>query len=126
VVLRSKTPTGAVQEAYGLLLTHYAIRSVMDEPALQADLDPDRLSFLRSIRATCRNARQKAGFSPETQSEAHQRVLDEILDRIDSARLNRANPRVIKRKVSNWPVKRPHHHNPKEPAPTDFHIIYNH
>ena len=64
VVLRSKTPSGVQQEAYGLLLTHYAIRSVMHEAALQADLDPDRLSFLRSLRATRRSARQPAGFSP--------------------------------------------------------------
>jgi len=64
VVLRSKTPAGAKQEAYGLLLTHYAIRSVMHEAALQADLDPDRLSFLRSLRATRRSARRQAGFSP--------------------------------------------------------------
>lgn len=64
VVLRSKTPAGAEQEAYGLLLTHYAVRSVMHEAALQADLDPDRLSFQRSLRATRRSARQQAGLSP--------------------------------------------------------------
>jgi hypothetical protein len=67
VVLRSKTPAGAEQEAYGLLLTHYAVRSVMHEAALQADLDPDRLSFQRSLRATRRSARQQAGLSPHGQ-----------------------------------------------------------
>ena len=64
LVLRSKTPSGVQQEAYGLLLTHYAIRSVMHEAALKANLDPDRLSFLRSLRAARRSARQPAGFSP--------------------------------------------------------------
>ena len=64
VVLRSKTPAGAEQEAYGLLLTHYAVRSVMHEAALQAELDSDRLSFQRSLRATRRSARQQAGRSP--------------------------------------------------------------
>jgi hypothetical protein len=28
----------------------------------------------------------------------------------------RRNPRVIKRKMSNWPVKRPKHRNPPKPA----------
>ena len=64
VVLRSKTPEGAYQEAYGYLLTHYAIRRVMHDAALAADLDPDRLSFLRSLRAARRSARASTGFSP--------------------------------------------------------------
>lgn len=65
VVLRSKKPEGAYQEAYGYLLTHYAIRRVMHDAALAADLDPDRLSFLRSLRATRRSARTGTGFSPQ-------------------------------------------------------------
>jgi hypothetical protein len=50
IVLRSKQPDGVYQEAYGYLLTHYAIRALMHDAALQAGLDPDRLSFLRSLR----------------------------------------------------------------------------
>ena len=65
VVLRSKTPDGVMQEAYGLLLTHYAIRRLMHDAALAADLDPDRISFLRSLRAARRSARASTGFSPQ-------------------------------------------------------------
>lgn len=65
VVLRSKTPEGVMQEAYGLLLTHYAIRRLMHDAALAADLDPDRISFLRSLRAARRSARASTGFSPQ-------------------------------------------------------------
>ncbi|MDF1521935.1 MAG: IS4 family transposase [Trueperaceae bacterium] len=64
VVLRSKTPDGVMQEAYGLLLTHYAIRRLMHDAALAADLDPDRISFLQSLRAARRSARASTGFSP--------------------------------------------------------------
>ena len=38
-----KHPDGVYQEAYGYLCTHYAIRRLMHDAALQADLDPDRL-----------------------------------------------------------------------------------
>jgi hypothetical protein len=38
VFLKSKTPDLAIQEFYGLLLAHYAIRGVMHEAALQAKL----------------------------------------------------------------------------------------
>jgi len=64
VVLRSKHPDGVYQEAYGHLCTHYAIRRVMHDAALQADLVPHRLSFIRSLRAARRTARTQPGFSP--------------------------------------------------------------
>ncbi len=64
VVLRSKAPDGVYQEAYGHLCTHYAIRRVMHDAALQADLVPHRLSFIRGLRAARRAARTQPGFSP--------------------------------------------------------------
>jgi hypothetical protein len=64
VVLRSKAPDGVYQEAYGYLCTHYAIRRLMHDAALTGDLDPDRLSFTRSVRAARRSARTQPGFSP--------------------------------------------------------------
>jgi hypothetical protein len=64
VVLRSKHPDGVYQEAYGYLCTHYAIRRLMHDAALTADLDPDRLSFTRSLRAARRSTRTHPGFSP--------------------------------------------------------------
>lgn len=50
IVLRSKTPDLVRQEFYGLLMAHFAIRGLMHEAALQADEDPDRLSFLHAVR----------------------------------------------------------------------------
>ena len=44
-VLRSKTPQGVSQELYGLFLAHYAVRALMAQAAIEAHLDPDRLSF---------------------------------------------------------------------------------
>lgn len=54
MVLRSKTPELVRQEFYGLLLAHFAIRGLMHEAALQADEDPDRLSFLHAVRVVRR------------------------------------------------------------------------
>ena len=41
MVLRSKTPELVKQEFFGLLLAHYAVRKLMHEAALKADLDAD-------------------------------------------------------------------------------------
>jgi hypothetical protein len=64
VVLRSKTPRGVEQELWGMLLVHYAIRQLMHQAALQAQIDPDRLSFVRSLRVVRRQVTRQAGFSP--------------------------------------------------------------
>jgi Insertion element 4 transposase N-terminal/Transposase DDE domain len=50
IVLRSKTPELVRQEFYGLMMAHFAIRSLIHEAALRADEDPDRLSFLHAVR----------------------------------------------------------------------------
>jgi len=65
IVLRSKTPDLVRQEFYGLMLTHAAIRTVMLEAAVSADIDPDRLSFLHTVRVIRRKLpRFTAAFSP--------------------------------------------------------------
>ncbi|WP_243726271.1 IS4 family transposase [Actinomadura rubrisoli] len=64
-LLRSKTPELAEQELWGFLLSHYAVRKLMTEAADQADIDPDRLSFIRSLRVVRRQITGPADFSPE-------------------------------------------------------------
>jgi hypothetical protein len=63
-VLRSKSPEMAEQEIWAFLLTHYAIRHLMCEAADQGGKDPDRLSFMRSLRVIRRQVTGQAGFSP--------------------------------------------------------------
>lgn len=63
-VLRSKTPEMVKQELWGILLAHYAIRHIMHEAADTADVDPDRLSFIRSLRIIRRQITGQADFPP--------------------------------------------------------------
>jgi hypothetical protein len=50
-------------------------------------------------------------------------ATSEILQRLNTRRL-RVNPRVIKAKMSKWPLKRAHHRNPARPqAPPGDTII---
>ncbi|MCX6623183.1 MAG: IS4 family transposase, partial [Acidobacteria bacterium] len=49
IVLRSKTPDLVRQEFYGFLMAHFAIRGLMHEAALQANEDPDRLSYIHAV-----------------------------------------------------------------------------
>jgi hypothetical protein len=47
--IRSKRPREVVQEIYGLLLAHLAIRLTMYEAATAAGVDPDQLSFTGTL-----------------------------------------------------------------------------
>ena len=67
IVLRSKTPDLVRQEFYGLILAHFAIRGLMHEAALSADEDPDRLSFLHSVRVVRRKIARFASIPPSGQ-----------------------------------------------------------
>ena len=49
IVLRSKTPEGVRQEFWGFLLAHHAVRSIMHDAAVRAEIDPDRLSFVHGL-----------------------------------------------------------------------------
>jgi hypothetical protein len=64
IVLRSKTPELVKQEFYGLLMAHFAIRGLMHEAALKADEDPDRLSFLHTVRVVQRRMARFAAIPP--------------------------------------------------------------
>jgi hypothetical protein len=63
-VLRSQSPEMVRQEIWGTLLAHYAIRTLMVEAAHDADIDPDRLSFIRSLRVIRREADGSVDFPP--------------------------------------------------------------
>ena len=64
IVLRSKTPDLVRQEFYGLMMAHFAVRALMHEAALQADEDPDRLSFLHAVRVVRRKLPTFAAIPP--------------------------------------------------------------
>ena len=66
-VLRSKTPDLVQQEAWGFLLAHFAIRSLMHEAALGAlprARDPDTLSVTHALRVTRRTLPHVAAIPP--------------------------------------------------------------
>ena len=67
IVLRSKTPELVQQEFYGLLMAHFAIRGLMHEAALQADQDPDRLSFVHAVHVVQRRLPRYVAIPPSTE-----------------------------------------------------------
>ena len=48
--LRSKTPDLVYQEIDGLMLAHYAVRNLIHDAAMKSGENPDRLSFVHTVR----------------------------------------------------------------------------
>jgi len=63
-VLRSKSPDLALQEIWGHLCCHYAIRSLMTQAAGHAGHDPDRVSFVAALRITRATIAAPGAFPP--------------------------------------------------------------
>jgi hypothetical protein len=116
--LRSEKPEGVVQEMYGLLLAHYLVRFFMHEAANETGLDPDGLSFTNALRIIRRKVDKFQITAPEEQDELVRRMLAEIGRARLPARDNRSNPRVVKRKMSKFSLKREQHvrvQHPRKP-----------
>ncbi len=62
--LRSLTPNLVIQELYGLLMTHYAVRKIIYEAASSANLDPDEISFKGTVKAISRKSLKGDSFPP--------------------------------------------------------------
>lgn len=107
--LRSERPVGVIQEAYGLLVAHYVVRAVMVDAAETAALPPSRLSFTNTLRVI----REMAPEVQRTAAADHPRLYRQLLADVAAtplpSRANRSNPRVVKRKMSNFGVKNPSH-----------------
>ena len=114
--LRSLKPVGVIQELYGLLIAHYIIRVLMHEAALQVDLDPDQLSFSGVIRVLQQAVPEFQMTAPEQLPALYQRLLRDIGRKTIPKRRLRSNPRVVKRKMSNFMLKRAEHQDWPQPT----------
>jgi len=118
VDLRSLTPAGVVQEIYGVLLAHNAIRRVMCESAERENIDPRTLSFMHAVRVI----RETIPLMRAARTELLPALYKAMVEQIGQGKLpprdNRINPRVIKVKMSKWAKKRPKHLKPPQPQKT--------
>lgn len=107
--LRSQTPLGVLQELYGLLVVHYALRSLMLEAATTRGVDPDRVSFTRTVQLVTKSLPEFQATSPAAWPALRALLLADLTASLLPPRAPRANPRVIKRQRSKFARKRPEH-----------------
>lgn len=114
--LRSERPVGVVQEVYGLLVAHYIVRAVMVEAAREAGLAPSRLSFIATLRIIREMVPEMQRTAAADRPRLYRQLLADVAARPLPPRVNRTNPRVVKKKMSNFPVKSLHHRHWPQPT----------
>ena len=104
--IRSQTVAGVRQQLWGILLTYNLIRLEMEQIARQANVPPNRISFVTAMRfirdqwAWCAVA--SPGSIPKKLQLMRQRIIDFLLP---PRRSERRYPRAVKIKMSNYPKK---------------------
>jgi hypothetical protein len=104
-VLRSQDPDGIAQELYAYLITYQAVRLLLNQAAVAADIDPDRLSFTTALRAVRRFITSAATATGHLLAGLVDRAICQILED-QHERRDRASPHVVKRSQSPYPSKK--------------------
>jgi len=106
-VLRSKTPEGVRQELYGLFLAHYAVRALMAQAAVEAALDPDRLSFTEGFFVLTETLDLALLLQPEEAAESLlKRMRQRMTRQLLPVRRLRVNRREVKQVYNKYKPKK--------------------
>lgn len=109
-IFRSHTARNVMQEAYALVAAYNLVRTTITCAAQRCCLDPDKISFVDSLRAISHMLPRMRGARAELLVALYQQLLRDIAEAlIDRPRRPRRYPRVVKQKMSNFKLKRPHH-----------------
>jgi hypothetical protein len=106
VTFRSQTPARVRQEIYGLLLAYNLVRGLMAEAAKRHGCSPLRLSFVGALDRVERATLQMALLPTSLLPRIYEELLADLSEALLPARRPRRNPRVVKVKMSSFPLKR--------------------
>jgi transposase IS4-like protein/DDE family transposase len=108
--IRSRTPEGVRQELWGIALAYNLVRLEMEQTAREVGVPPTRLSFVTALRLIREELwwmsapRLATGTIPKRLSRLRDRMKRLLLP---PRRRDRAYPRAVKLKMSNYARKRP-------------------
>jgi hypothetical protein len=107
-VFRSRKPELVIQEAYGLLIAYNCVRALMAEAGDLVGAEPRRISFVDSLERVRWTLGELADGHVRDPQDRHQSLVARIaLRRLPPRRTGRSCRRAVKRKMSNYPRKRP-------------------
>jgi hypothetical protein len=108
--IRSRTPQGVRQEIWGIAIAYNLVRLEMERAAAEAKVEPNRISFVAALSMVClewmRASAPRAAIGNIPRDLANLRLnLKRLV--LPPRRSERAYPRAVKIKMSNYARKRP-------------------
>jgi len=113
--LRGLYPRRVLQEAYGLVVAHYLIRSHMHAAAVARGLAPTRLSFVQAIEIIRQAIPEFQLVAPAQHAALTERLWRDLVAQPLPPRRFRTAPRVVKHRVSKYLRKQPEHVHMAQP-----------
>lgn len=112
----ASSPSASSRNSTPYLVAHYAIRCLMHEAAVQAGVDPDRVGFTHALQVLQAAIPEFQMTAPDLLPELYARLLNDLAANLLPGRHLRTNPRVVKRKMSNFRLKRSEHYAWPQPS----------
>lgn len=113
VMLRSQSPEMVRQELWGMLLSHFIVRTLIFRSAEEAGVEPIQISFtgaLDILHARLPEATKSRPMAKKWLAELIREIGREQLP----PRVARINPRKLKKRSKAWPTK---HDSDRKPPP---------
>jgi hypothetical protein len=105
--IRSQKPEGVRQELWGIFLAYNMVRVEIERVAREAKVPPTRISFVESLRLIRSEWEWLSVTSPGAIPKRLAMMRANIKRYLLPERRSRSFPRAVKRKMSNYPRKRP-------------------
>ena len=106
VAFRSQTPDRVIQELWGMLIAYNAVRKTMCAAAVRAELDPRRVSFTAALERTRETTYEMMRMPTIRLPGRYDQMLVAMARVVVPKRPGRHLPRVVKIKMSSYPLKR--------------------
>jgi hypothetical protein len=113
-MLRSQSPEMVRQEIWGMLISHFIVRTLIFRGAEQAEVEPIRISFtgaLDILHARLPEAKKSKPMRKQWLADLIQEISQEQLP----PRVDRINPRKLKKRSKAWPTKKDTDRRPPKP-----------
>ena len=102
-----RRPKGYERRLYGIYLAHYAVRARLSQAALEAELDPDRLSFTEGLFELTEMISLALTMEPEEATEPLlKRLRHKMAQHVLPTRRLRINRREIKQIYNKYKPKK--------------------
>lgn len=113
-MLRSQSPEMVRQEIWGMLISHFIVRTLIFRSAEKAGIKPSQISFtgaLDILHARLPEAKKSKPMRKQWVVDLIQEISQEELP----PRVNRINPRKVKKGSTAWPTKKNTDRKPPKP-----------